>query len=86
MFFFLLRRLAQSVAVLWFMSVIVFAGIYVVGDPASMMIPDNVTPEMRDQMMAALGLDKPAVTRSTWTLPGACWTAAWAGRSPPACR
>jgi peptide/nickel transport system permease protein len=60
MFFFLLRRLAQSVAVLWFMSVIVFAGIYVVGDPASMMIPDNVTPEMRDQMMAALGLDKPA--------------------------
>jgi peptide/nickel transport system permease protein len=60
MLFFLLRRLAQSVAVLWFMSVIVFAGIYVVGDPASMMIPDNVTPEMRDQMMAALGLDKSA--------------------------
>jgi peptide/nickel transport system permease protein len=57
---FLLRRLAQSVVVLWLMSVIVFTGIHVVGDPASMMIPDNVTPEMRAEMMAALGLDKPA--------------------------
>ena len=63
MLFFLLRRLAQSVAVLWFMSVIVFAGIYLVGDPAAMMIPDNVTPEMRDQMMAALGLDKSALAQ-----------------------
>lgn len=60
---FLLRRLAQSVAVLWLMSVIVFIGIYLVGDPASMMIPDNVTPEMRAQMMTALGLDKPALAQ-----------------------
>ena len=60
---FLLRRLAQSIAVLWLMSVIVFAGIYLVGDPASMMIPDNVTPEMRAQMMAALGLDQPPLTQ-----------------------
>lgn len=63
MFLFLLRRLAQSVAVLWLMSVIVFSGIYLVGDPASMMIPDNVTPQMRDEMMAALGLDKPALAQ-----------------------
>nr|WP_205964700.1 ABC transporter permease [Ramlibacter agri] len=45
------------------MSVIVFAGIYLVGDPASMMIPDSVTPEMRAQMMSALGLDKPALAQ-----------------------
>jgi peptide/nickel transport system permease protein len=63
MVLFLLRRLGQSVLVLWLMSVIVFAGIYLVGDPASMMIPDNVTPEMRGQMMAALGLDKPAAAQ-----------------------
>ena len=46
--------------VLWLMSVIVFAGIYIVGDPTAMMIPDSVTPEMREQMVAALGLDRSA--------------------------
>jgi peptide/nickel transport system permease protein len=55
---FIARRLAQSVVVLWLMSVIVFAGIYVVGDPSAMMIPDSVTPEMRAQMVQALGLDR----------------------------
>lgn len=55
---FIARRLAQSVAVLWLMSVIVFAGIHVVGDPAALMIPDSVTPEMRAQMVEALGLDR----------------------------
>ncbi len=55
---FIARRLAQSVVVLWLMSVIVFAGIHVVGDPAALMIPDSVTPEMRAQMVEALGLDR----------------------------
>ncbi len=57
---FILRRCVQSVLVLWLMSVIVFAGIYIVGDPTAMMIPDSVTPEMREQMVAALGLDRSA--------------------------
>jgi peptide/nickel transport system permease protein len=57
---FLLRRLMQSILVLWLMSVLVFTGIYVVGDPSALMIPDNVTPEMRQQMMASLGLDQSA--------------------------
>ncbi|MDR2333146.1 ABC transporter permease [Diaphorobacter ruginosibacter] len=55
---FIFRRLAQSVVVLWLMSVVVFAGIFIVGDPTAMMIPDSVTPEMRAQMVAALGLDR----------------------------
>jgi peptide/nickel transport system permease protein len=58
---FLLRRLGEGLVVLWIMSVLVFMGIYVVGDPASIMIPDSVTPEMRTQMMAALGLDRSAL-------------------------
>lgn len=63
MFAFIARRLVQSIVVLWFMSLLVFSGIYLVGDPAAMMIPDSVTPEMRAEMMSSLGLDKSPVAQ-----------------------
>jgi len=55
---FLIRRLLQSILVLMLVSMLVFMGIYVVGDPTAMMIPDNVTAETRAAMIASLGLDK----------------------------
>ncbi|WP_322056171.1 ABC transporter permease [Paraburkholderia sp. J63] len=57
---FILRRLLQSVLALWAMSLLVFAGVYVVGDPIALMVPDSATPEMRTQIIASLGLDQPA--------------------------
>lgn len=55
---FLIRRVLQSILVLMLVSMLVFMGIYVVGDPTAMMIPDNVTAETRAAMIASLGLDK----------------------------
>ncbi len=56
---FILRRLFQSVLALWAMSLLVFAGVYVVGDPIALMVPDSATPEMRTRIIASLGLDQP---------------------------
>lgn len=57
---FLIRRLLQSLMVLVLVSMLVFTGIYVVGDPTALMIPDNVSGEARAQMIQSLGLDKSA--------------------------
>ena len=59
MFEFILRRVIQSILALWVMSLLVFAGVYVVGDPIALMVPDGATSEMRTRIIASLGLDQP---------------------------
>lgn len=56
---FVIRRLMQSLLVLAATAVIVFVGVYAIGDPAEMLIAPDATPAERAQVEAALGLDKP---------------------------
>lgn len=56
-----LRRLAQSVAVLFVMSLLVFAGIYAVGNPVDMLINPQADQAEIARTTAALGLDKPLI-------------------------
>ena len=56
---FIFRRFIQSALALWIMSILVFAGVYLIGDPVALMVPDSATPEMRQALIAALGLQDP---------------------------
>lgn len=59
MAFFLVRRLLQSVVLMAVMSVIIFAGIYLIGNPVDILIsPDSDQAEI-DRATRALGLDRP---------------------------
>jgi peptide/nickel transport system permease protein len=59
MLVFFVRRLLQSSLVLFAVSVVVFLGIYAVGNPADILLPDDATLEEREHAIRALGLDKP---------------------------
>lgn len=56
---FLIRRSLQSIAVLFAMSLIVFAGVYVIGDPVLVMISPEATQAEIAATRMALGLDQP---------------------------
>ena len=56
---FLLQRLAQALLVIFTMSLLVFGGVYAIGDPMAMMIPPDATQADAARMAAALGLDQP---------------------------
>ena len=56
---FILRRTLQSGIVLFAMSVLVFAGVYAVGNPVDILINPQAEPLEREHAIAALGLDKP---------------------------
>lgn len=56
---FIIRRLAQSLIVLLLTAVIVFLGVFAIGDPAEILIAADATPAERAQVEASLGLDKP---------------------------
>ncbi len=55
---FIIRRLAQSLLVLFVTSVIVFAGIYAIGNPIDILIAADATPAEREQAIRSLGLDR----------------------------
>lgn len=59
---FIVRRSLQTVVVLLVMSVLVFVGVYVVGNPADILVNPHAEPQARTQVIAALGLDQ-----SLWT-------------------
>jgi peptide/nickel transport system permease protein len=59
MLVFVIRRSLQSVLVLVAMSVIVFAGVYAVGNPIDILINPQADQMDRERAIAALGLDKP---------------------------
>ena len=56
---FLIRRLMQSVAVLLAMSILVFVGVYAIGDPVQLLISPEATQAEREQTIRSLGLDRP---------------------------
>ena len=54
-----IRRGLQSVIVLFAMSLLVFAGVYAIGNPVDILINPQADAIEREQAIAALGLDKP---------------------------
>jgi len=56
---FIIRRLMQSVLVVFVMSFLVFGGVNLVGDPVEMMVHDEADQEERERVIRAMGLDKP---------------------------
>lgn len=56
---FIIRRLLQALLVMAVMSGLVFVGLYVVGDPVSMMASPEATELERDAIRTNFGLDKP---------------------------
>ena len=59
MLVFLLRRLAQSVFVLIAMMVVVFFGVYMIGNPVDILISPDATPAEIEETMARFGFDQP---------------------------
>src|SRR5438046_8765602 len=53
------RRLAQSVSVLFVMSLLVFAGVYAVGNPIDILVNPQSDQNEIARATAALGLDRP---------------------------
>jgi len=56
---FVIRRVFQSVVVVLVMSLVVFVGVHVVGDPVHILISDDMTQEEIDAFIRRLGLDRP---------------------------
>jgi peptide/nickel transport system permease protein len=59
MFVFIMRRLSQTALVLLVTSLLVFAGLFVVGDPVEILISPDADQIERERARVALGLDKP---------------------------
>ncbi|CAH1655773.1 ABC transporter permease [Chelatococcus asaccharovorans] len=55
----LLRRLVQALFIVLAMTIIVFVGVNVIGDPVDVLIPPDADQAERARAMVALGLDKP---------------------------
>jgi peptide/nickel transport system permease protein len=56
---FLIRRLMQSVIVLFVMSLLVFVGVFAIGNPIDILISPEATQQEIERATAALGLDRP---------------------------
>ena len=56
---FIIRRLMQSVLVLYFMSLLVFVGVYAIGNPVDILINPQADQAEIAQTIAQLGLDRP---------------------------
>ena len=55
----LVRRLAQALLVVMLMSLIVFIGLHAIGNPADILIGEDMNQQERLQAIARLGLDQP---------------------------
>ena len=58
---FLLRRLVQTLLVLFVTSVLVFGGLFLVGDPVEILVNPTADQIEKDRARVALGLDKPVL-------------------------
>ncbi|RVU38631.1 ABC transporter permease [Hwanghaeella grinnelliae] len=56
---FVIQRLIQASLVMAAMSVIVFVGVYAIGNPIEIIIPPEATQEIREATIRSLGLDLP---------------------------
>jgi peptide/nickel transport system permease protein len=68
---YVLRRLAQTLLVLFVTSALVFAGLFVIGDPVEILVNPQADQEERARTAAALGLDRPALEQYAIFLKGA---------------
>ena len=59
MIVFIIRRSFQSSVVLLVMSLLVFVGVYAIGNPVDILISPEATPQEYEDAVKALGLDKP---------------------------
>ena len=59
MSFYLLRRIYQSIIVLFVVTIIVFVVLHSTGDPVQILMPVESTPKQIEEMRHNLGLDKP---------------------------
>ena len=59
MLVFLIRRCTQSIVVLFVMSLLVFVGVYAIGNPIDILINPQADQQDRERAIEALGLDKP---------------------------
>jgi peptide/nickel transport system permease protein len=59
MLVFVIRRLLQSAVVLFVMSLLVFLGVYAIGNPVDILINPNADQEDIERAIKGLGLDKP---------------------------
>src|SRR5450432_2133162 len=71
MLVFIIRRSMQSVVVLLIMSLLVFVGVYAVGNPIDILINPQADQQEREQAIATLGLDKPLYAQYFTFLGGA---------------
>ena len=62
---FILRRSLQSIVVLFVMSILVFIGVNLVGDPVDMLINPEADQQEIERVIKDLGLDRP-VTEQYW--------------------
>src|SRR5512147_3038584 len=56
---YVVRRIGQAVLVMLVMSVLVFAGVYAIGNPLHILIPPDATQADIARLAASLGLDQP---------------------------
>lgn len=56
---FVFRRLAQSLVVLFAMSILVFASVYLIGNPADILISMDADQAERARLVESMGLDRP---------------------------
>ncbi len=56
---YIVRRLLQTILVLWGVSLLAFGVLFLAGDPASAMIGENWTPEMIADFRHQMGFDQP---------------------------
>ncbi|MDD9709787.1 ABC transporter permease [Seohaeicola sp. SP36] len=59
MFGYLITRFAQAIVVVFAMSVIVFVGVYAIGNPIDVMIDPGATQEIRERLIIQYGFDQP---------------------------
>ena len=59
MIFWLIQRLVQAAFVVLAMTVIVFIGVSVIGDPVAILISPEAGPDERERLISALYLDRP---------------------------
>lgn len=56
---FIIRRLMQAGLVVFIMSLLVFTGVYLIGDPVEMLVADDADEQDREDMIKSLGFDQP---------------------------
>ena len=56
---YLAQRIAQAVVVIFAMSIIVFVGVFAIGNPIDVMIDPAATQQMREELIRRYGLDLP---------------------------